>query len=69
MVTLVMNLTSKTRIILQKVLSSDLPFSSMALMRLLGKKDDDPEAALRDFKSIVAAEPEKGDWFVLWVFS
>ena len=41
----------------------------MALMRLLGKKDDDPEAALRDFKSIVAAEPEKGDWFVLWVFS
>jgi hypothetical protein len=27
-----------------------------------GKKDDDPEGALRDFRAIVSKEDEKGDW-------
>jgi COP9 signalosome complex subunit 2 len=27
-----------------------------------GKKDDDPEGALRDFRAIVSKEEEKADW-------
>jgi hypothetical protein len=29
-----------------------------------GKKEEDPEAALKDFRAIVTAEDEKGEWWV-----
>lgn len=32
-------------------------------MRPSGKKGDNPEAALKDFKAIVGLEEEKGDWY------
>ena len=31
---------------------------------LLAMKEDDPEGALKAFHAIVAAEEEKGDWYV-----
>src|ERR1700743_237897 len=37
----------------------------MALTSPQGKKGDNPEAALKDFKSIVEAEEEKGTWCFL----
>jgi hypothetical protein len=30
-----------------------------------GKKEDNPEEALKEFRAIVAQEEEKGDWYVL----
>jgi COP9 signalosome complex subunit 2 len=33
------------------------------------KKEDNPEAALKDFRAIVAQEKEKGDWCVSNAFS
>jgi len=30
------------------------------------KKEDDPEQALKEFKTIVDKEEEKGDWYILF---
>ena len=32
--------------------------------RILAKKDDNPEQALKEFRAIVDQEEEKGDWYV-----
>jgi len=46
--------------ILQKVRAEAV--CTKALTSSKGKKGDNPEAALKDFKSIVEAEQEKGVW-------
>ena len=30
----------------------------------IAKKEDDPEQALKEFKTIVDKEEEKGDWYI-----
>jgi COP9 signalosome complex subunit 2 len=34
-----------------------------------GKKEEDPEGALKDFRAIVTAEDEKGEWLVRLILS
>ena len=33
-----------------------------SLIRGLGKKEDDPDGALKDFDAVAEAEQDKGDW-------
>ena len=32
----------------------------------IAKKEDDPEQALKEFKTIVDKEEEKGDWYIIF---
>jgi len=41
-----------------------VPKSDEYLISPIGKKEDNPEGALQDFRAIVDQEQEKGDWYV-----